>query len=249
MSVMVEFKNINKSYEGSEFSINNFNLEIEKGDFITIIGSSGCGKTTILKMVNGLIKPNSGDILINGKSISDMDVVKLRRHIGYAIQGTMLFPHLTVRENIAYVPNLIEENSPEEIEDAVDNWIKMVGLDESILNRYPHELSGGQQQRVGIARSLAAYPEILLMDEPFSAVDEITRNQLQKEMKEIHSKANLTVMFVTHDIGEALFLGNKVLVMQDGKIHQFGTPSEVLNNPATDFVEKLLERTKVIAEK
>lgn len=242
----IEFKDISKHYEDSDFKIENFNLDIEEGDFVTIIGTSGCGKTTILKMINGLIKPSSGIIKVEGKDVSKLDVVDLRRNIGYAIQGTLLFPHLTIKENIAYVPNLLNEKNSEKTEEAVKKWLNMVGLDESILNRYPHELSGGQQQRVGIARALAASPRILLMDEPFSAVDEITRNQLQKELKEIHKETGITIIFVTHDIKEALYLGNKVLIMDNGEIHQFGSPKDVLNNPQTPFVEKLLERTKAI---
>lgn len=249
MSSLIEFKNIGKHYRDSDFSIDNFNLNVEKGDFVTMIGSSGCGKTTVLKMINGLITPDEGSIIVNGMDVSKSDRVKLRRKIGYAIQGTMLFPHLNVKENIAYVPNLIHEKDSEKIDEAIYKWLDIVGLDSSILNRYPHELSGGQQQRVGIARALAASPAILLMDEPFSAVDEITRTQLQKEMKEIHEKTKITVMFVTHDIREALYLADKVLVMQDGIIHQFDTPDEVLNHPATPFVEKLLERTKFILNK
>lgn len=246
MTDIIEFKNIGKHYEDSVFSIDDFNLTIEEGDFVTIIGSSGCGKTTILKMVNALIKPDEGTVIVNGQDIANTDVVELRRGIGYAIQGTMLFPHLTVGENIAYVPNLINDKNSDKTEKDIEKWLDIVGLDKSILSRYPNELSGGQQQRVGIARALAASPNILLMDEPFSAVDEITRTQLQKEMKEIHNQTKITVLFVTHDIREALFLANKVLVMQDGEIHQFDTPENILNNPKTPFVEKLLERTKVI---
>lgn len=248
-SSIIEFKDISKHYSDSDFSIDNFNLSVEKGDFVTMIGGSGCGKTTILKMINGLITPDRGSVIVNGKDVSESDIVELRRRIGYAIQGTMLFPHLNVRENIAYVPNLIHENDNEKTDEAIDKWLDIVGLDSSILSRYPHELSGGQQQRVGIARALAASPAILLMDEPFSAVDEITRTQLQKEMKEIHEKTKITVMFVTHDIREALYLADKVLVMQNGIVHQFDTPNEVLNHPATPFVEKLLERTKFILNK
>ncbi len=248
MSTAIEFKNIDKHYEDSDFLIDDFNLEVEDGDFVTIIGTSGCGKTTVLKMINGLIEPSDGEIYVNGTPISDVDVVELRRGIGYAIQGTLLFPHLTIRENIAYVPNLINE-SDEKTEADVLKWLNIVGLDESLLERYPHELSGGQQQRVGIARALAASPKILLMDEPFSAVDEITRNQLQKELKQIHEKTGITILFVTHDIGEALYLGNKVLVMKDGAIEQYDTPANVLNHPKTEFVDKLLERTKIINQK
>ena len=248
MSTSIEFKNVNKDYEDSDFSIEDFNLKVEQGDFITVIGTSGCGKTTILKMINSLVEPTSGEILVNGSPISEVDVVNLRRGIGYAIQGTLLFPHMTVKDNIAYVPNLINKSN-EKTEEDVLKWTNIVGLDESLLERYPNELSGGQQQRVGIARALAASPKILLMDEPFSAVDEITRNQLQKELKEIHEKTGITVMFVTHDIGEALYLGDKVLVMNNGKIEQYDTPSNVLNNPETEFVEKLVERTKAINQK
>lgn len=248
MSTAIEFKNIDKHYDDSDFSIDNFNLDIEEGNIVTIIGTSGCGKTTVLKMINGLIEPSSGEIFINGSPISNADVVELRRGIGYAIQGTLLFPHLTIRDNIAYVPNLINE-SEEKIKSDVLKWINIVGLDESLLERYPHELSGGQQQRVGIARALAASPKILLMDEPFSAVDEITRNQLQKELKQIQEKTGITILFVTHDIGEALYLGDKVLVMKDGAIEQYDTPRNVLHNPATEFVDKLLERTKIIDQK
>ena len=229
MSSIIEFKDISKHYSDSDFSIDNFNLSVEKGDFVTMIGGSGCGKTTILKMINGLITPDRGSVIVNGKDVSESDIVELRRRIGYAIQGTMLFPHLNVRENIAYVPNLIHENDSEKTDEAIDKWLDIVGLDSSILNRYPHELSGGQQQRVGI--------------------DEITRTQLQKEMKEIHEKTKITVMFVTHDIREALYLADKVLVMQNGIVHQFDTPNEVLHHPATPFVEKLLERTKFILNK
>ena len=249
MSSIIEFKDISKHYSDSDFSIDNFNISDEKGDFVTMIGGSGCGKTTILKMINGLITPDRGSVIVNGKDVSESDIVELRRRIGYAIQGTMLFPHLNVRENIAYVPNLFHENDSEKTDEAIDKWLDIVGLDSSILSRYPHELSGGQQQRVGIARALAASPAILLMDEPFSAVDEITRTQLQKEMKEIHEKTKITVMFVTHDIREALYLADKVLVMQNGIVHQFDTPNGVLNHPATPFVEKLLERTKFILNK
>lgn len=248
MPAAIEFKHISKDYDDSDFSIKDFNLKVEEGEFVTVIGTSGCGKTTILKMINSLVEPSSGEVIVNGSSISNADVVQLRRGIGYAIQGTLLFPHLTIKENIAYVPNLINE-SREKTESDVLKWMEIVGLDESLLERYPHELSGGQQQRVGIARALAASPKILLMDEPFSAVDEITRNQLQKELKQIHEKTGITIMFVTHDIGEALYLGDKVLVMKDGNIEQYDKPSNILNNPETEFVEKLVERTKIINQK
>ncbi|MBD5161938.1 MAG: ABC transporter ATP-binding protein [Oscillibacter sp.] len=243
MSIEVEFRNIRKAYGGKTI-IANLNLQIEKGEFVTIIGSSGCGKTTLLKMVNGLVTPDAGDILVMGKNIRYEDQVLLRRNIGYAIQGSVLFPHLTVEQNISYVPNLLNKRDKKRTENAVEKWMKIVGLDSDIRTRYPAELSGGQQQRVGIARALAASPELLLMDEPFGAVDEITREQLQNELKEIYRKTSITVLFITHDISEALKLGTKVLVMDGGRIEQYAAPEELLKNPATDFVYHLAEKER-----
>lgn len=236
----IEYKNICMSYNGKKI-IENFNLEIEKGEFVTIIGSSGCGKTTILKMVNKLIVPTSGNIIVCGECTNSRDIIELRRSIGYAIQGSVLFPHLTVEKNIAYVPNLINKDK-NMTERAVKKWMKIVGLDESLRKNYPDQLSGGQQQRVGIARALAGEPEIVLMDEPFGAVDEITRATLQDEIIRIYKETGVTIMFVTHDINEALKLGTKVLVMNNGKIQQYGTPSEIRDNPANEFVKALLFR-------
>ena len=236
----IEYKNICMSYNGKKI-IENFNLEIEKGEFVTIIGSSGCGKTTILKMVNKLIVPTSGNIIVCGECTNSRDIIELRRSIGYAIQGSVLFPHLTVEKNIAYVPNLISKDK-NMTEKAVKKWMKIVGLDESLRKNYPDQLSGGQQQRVGIARALAGEPEIVLMDEPFGAVDEITRATLQDEIIRIHKETGVTIMFVTHDINEALKLGTKVLVMNNGEIQQYGTPSEIRDNPANEFVKALLFR-------
>jgi len=241
MNCAIAFENITKQY-GENVVVNMLNLQIEEGEFVTIIGSSGCGKTTILKMVNGLITPDAGIVYINGVNIKEKDMIQLRRNIGYAIQGSMLFPHMSIEENIAYVPNLINKKEYHKTQQAVSKWMSIVGLDEEIKKRYPAELSGGQQQRVGIARALAASPNILLMDEPFGAVDEITRSQLQKELKQIHTKTGITILFVTHDISEALTLGTKVLVMDEGEIHQYSKPSEILSKPATPFVEQLIER-------
>lgn len=243
MQTMIEFRHVKKAY-GDKVILKDFNLSIEKGEFVTVIGSSGCGKTTALKMVNGLLEPTEGDILIEGESIREKDQTQLRRNIGYAIQGSVLFPHMTVEQNIAYVPNLLNKRDKKKTRDAVSKWMQIVGLDEEMRERYPAELSGGQQQRVGIARALAASPEILLMDEPFGAVDEITRGQLQTELHQIYEKTGITVMFVTHDISEALKLGTKVLVMDQGKIQQYGAPEELLSRPATPFVEKLVEKER-----
>lgn len=174
MDTAIEFRHIRKSY-GDTVIIPDFNLAIGKGEFVTIIGSSGCGKTTALKMVNGLIQPTSGDILVNGENIRDKDLIALRRRIGYAIQGSVLFPNMTVEQNISYVPNLLNQKDKEKTGKTVDKWMQIIGMDPSMKERYPSEISGGQQQRVGIARALVASPDILLMDEPFGAVDAITR--------------------------------------------------------------------------
>lgn len=243
MSAAIEFKNIKKAY-GSNTILEHFDLSVEEGEFVTIIGSSGCGKTTALKMVNGLIEPDDGDIFVDGENIKKKNLTELRRNIGYAIQGSILFPHMTVEKNISYVPNLLNKKDKARTKAAVSKWMKIVGLDESIKDRYPSELSGGQQQRVGIARALAASPTILLMDEPFGAVDEITRGQLQSELKRIHEQTHITILFVTHDISEALKLGTKVLVMDKGVIQQYAAPTEVLRNPATDFVKQLVYRKR-----
>ena len=210
---MIEYKEISKSY-GNQDIIKNLNLKIEDGTFLTVVGTSGSGKTTLLKMINGLVKPNQGQILINGQDVQDTDLIELRRNIGYSIQGNGLFPHLTVAENIAYVLNLQKKNQVE-IEKVVDEKLAMLGLDTQLKNRYPAALSGGQAQRVGIARALAATPDILLMDEPFGALDAVTRARLQDLIRELWSKGNpkKTVFFVTHDVDEALFLANRVMVM------------------------------------
>lgn len=233
------FQQVNMSY-GENLVLQDFSLEVEQGECLSIIGSSGCGKTTVLRLVNGLLMPISGDVLVKGLNTREANLTQLRRRIGYSIQGNVLFPHLTVEKNIAYVPSLSAGANKKKIKQDVGKWLEIVGLDETYRRRYPSELSGGQQQRVGLARSLAANPEILLMDEPFSAVDEITRRQLQQEFLAIRKKTSLTVMFVTHDINEALLLGDRVMVMHLGRIHQLVTPEELTAHPATDFVKQLV---------
>lgn len=239
----VELKHIKKSYDQNPV-LTDFDLTVPKGAFVTMIGSSGCGKTTVLKMINGLIEPDEGEILLGGESIRGKDMTKLRRNIGYAIQGSVLFPHMTVEDNISYVPNLLNKRDRQRTKQAVKKWMDIVGLSPELKERYPDELSGGQQQRVGIARALAASPELLLMDEPFGAVDEITRGQLQDELRRIYEKTGITVLFVTHDISEALKLGTKVLVMDQGKIVQYDTPQKILAHPASPFVERLIEKER-----
>lgn len=231
--------NVVKKYQ-NKVVLNNINVEIAKGEFITVIGSSGCGKTTFLKMINGLINPDSGAIYINGIDIAKVNKIFLRRNIGYVIQEIGLFPHMTIRKNISYILRLKNEKDKEKIEKRVRYLINLVGLNEELLDRYPGELSGGQRQRVGIARALSANPDIMLMDEPFASVDEITRKLLQDEIIKIYKEFKMTVIFVTHDIKEALKLGTRVIVMEEGNIIQFDTPAELLRNPKTIFVKKLI---------
>jgi len=226
---MITFTHIYKSYNGKEI-IPDFNLTIESGTFLTIIGTSGSGKTTVLKMINGLVLPDKGEIHINGKNILAEDLIALRRNIGYVIQGNILFPHLTVAENIAYVLHL-KKYFKTDIERIVSEKLQQVNLPPELANRFPHQLSGGQQQRVGIARVLAANPNIILMDEPFGALDSITRKQLQRELKALHQQTGVTIVFVTHDITEALTLGTKVLVLDKGVIQQYDTPRNDKTTP------------------
>ena len=241
----VAFEHVSKRF-GDANAVDDVNLAIAEGMFVTIIGSSGCGKTTLLKMVNALVMPDEGEVLVHGRATSNADPIGLRRNIGYAIQGSVLFPHLTVEQNIAYVPTLLNSGDEDRTEAAVKKWMDIIGLPRDIMDRYPAELSGGQAQRVGIARALAASPDILLADEPFSAVDAITRASLQDEVKRIHRQTGITVLFVTHDIDEALDLGDKVLVMEAGRAVQFAEPCDILRNPATEFVDRLVTRKRTV---
>ena len=241
----VAFEHVSKRF-GDANAVDDVNLAIAEGMFVTIIGSSGCGKTTLLKMVNALVMPDEGEVLVHGRATSNADPIGLRRNIGYAIQGSVLFPHLTVEQNIAYVPTLLNSGNEDRTEAAVKKWMDIIGLPRDIMDRYPAELSGGQAQRVGIARALAASPDILLADEPFSAVDAITRASLQDEIKRIHEQTGITVLFVTHDIDEALDLGDRVLVMEAGRAVQFAPPEEILRAPATEFVNRLVSRKQSV---
>ena len=239
----IEYRGVSKRY-GEKTVLKHFDLSVPAGELLTVVGTSGSGKTTVLKMANGLIEPTEGQVLVDGRDVATADKVALRRQIGYAIQGSVLFPHLTVEENVAYVPNLLNGRDHERTRAAVRAWLGIVGLSEDLLRRYPAELSGGQQQRVGIARALAASPDVLLMDEPFGAVDEITRAQLQDELQRIWRETGITVMFVTHDISEALKLGTRVLVMSEGRVEQCDKPEVLLARPATEFVARLVERER-----
>lgn len=237
---IVRFERVSLSY-GENQVLKDFSLEVPRGQCLTIIGSSGCGKTTMLKMINGLLTPDTGRILVDGQDISQTDLTRLRRGIGYAIQNVGLFPHMTVRQNIAYVPSLSKQWDKETERRQVAELLKTVGLEEVMADRYPSELSGGQKQRVGIARALAAKPSLMLMDEPFGAVDSITRKGLQKELKRLHKELGLTILFVTHDIREAMALGDRILIMEAGKILRLDTPEAVKADPGSEFVARLLD--------
>lgn len=241
---MLKFENIVKKFQGN-YVLADISFEIEKGNLVAIIGESGCGKTTLLKMINRLIKPSYGKIYINGEDISKIDVIKLRRNIGYVIQQTGLFPHMTVRENIEIISR-IEKVDNSKIEENTYKLMNMVGLDpEKYLDRYPTELSGGQQQRIGVARAFSTNPEIILMDEPFSALDPITRVDLQDELVELQSKLKKTIIFVTHDMDEAIRIADMICIMKDGKVVQYDTPENILKNPINDFVSSFIGKNRI----
>lgn len=240
---MIEFKNVSKSFKANAV-LKNISMTIHEGDLVAIIGASGCGKTTLLKMINRLIKPTSGEIFINGENIVNKDVIKLRRGIGYVIQQTGLFPHMTVRGNIEIILRLSKED-PVKIEEKTNSLMAMVGMDADYLDRYPTELSGGQQQRVGVARAFAIDPEIILMDEPFSALDPITRSQLQDELVSLQSNLRKTIVFVTHDMDEAVKIADKICIMNAGKILQYDTPENILKNPCDDFVSDFVGKNRI----
>jgi osmoprotectant transport system ATP-binding protein len=232
----IKFENVTKAYEDGIKIIDNLNFKIDSGEFITLIGKSGCGKTTMLRLINGLIKPDSGKIFIKGKEINDLDIIELRRSIGYVIQQVGLFPHMNIEDNISYVLN-IKKIAKEMRNKRAKELIELVGLSLPYLKKYPRELSGGQKQRIGVARALASNPDIILMDEPFGAVDEITRRGLQEEILKLQENLKKTIVFVTHDIEEAFKLGSRIVLFDNGKIVQKGTRKELIFNPKNQFVE------------
>lgn len=241
---MIEFKGINKIFKNN-IVLYDINLKLEEGNIIVFVGPSGCGKTTTVKMINRLIKPTSGQVLINGEDISNKNVIELRRNIGYVIQQTGLFPHMTIKENIGIVAKMQKMNF-QEIEEKTKELMEMVGLDyEKFANRYPAELSGGQQQRVGIARALITNPDIILMDEPFSALDPITRSQLQDELLNIQTQFKKTIIFVTHDMDEAIKIADKICIMGKGRIIQYDDPETILKNPANEFVSDFVGKNRI----
>lgn len=240
---MIQFINVSKAYKEHNV-IENINLEINKGELVVLIGPSGCGKTTILKMINRLIEPSDGQIKINGTDIEAQDPIELRRNIGYVIQQTGLFIHMTVRENIEIIPRLAKMP----VSEIVDRTVKLmetVGLPEEFLDRYPNHLSGGQQQRVGVARAFAMNPDIILMDEPFSALDPLTRSQLQDELVSLQSKLHKTIVFVTHDMDEAVKIADRICILQGGHILQYDTPENILKNPAHGFVSEFVGSKRI----
>lgn len=241
MDKVIEVRNCTAAYGDNEV-LNHVSLTVKKGEFIVIIGPSGCGKTTLLKMINGLVTPSEGEVAVKGELLTECNLVNMRRHIGYAVQGAKLFPHMTVEGNICYVPELERKMAAEEKKALARKMLEMVQLPEELVARFPRQLSGGQKQRVGIARAMADNPDILLMDEPFGAVDEITRKGLQEELLRLQQKTGVTVVFITHDIGEAFKLGSRILIMKDGGIWQEGTKEELLEAPKDGFVRRLLER-------
>lgn len=236
---MIEFQHISKSYHGKPI-INDLSFTIHDGEFIVLIGPSGCGKTTTLKMINRLIPMDSGKILINNEDITKKDLTDLRTHIGYVIQQIGLFPNMTVAQNISVVPKLLKWEK-EDMDKRVRELLEMVDLPyEEYAHKYPNEMSGGQQQRVGVLRALAARPPVLLMDEPFGALDPITRDTLQEELKDLQQKLNITTVFVTHDMEEAIKLADQIVFMDKGDIVQMDSPEEMLRNPKADIIRQFM---------
>lgn len=245
---MIEFQYVSKIYKGGKVAVEDVNLSFEKGEFICFIGTSGSGKTTCMRMINRMTDPSKGKILIDGKSVTDINPVELRRQIGYVIQSIGLMPHMTIRENITLVQKLLKV-SQEERNKTAEKMIDLVELPREMLDRYPHELSGGQQQRIGVVRALAADQDIILMDEPFGALDPITRDSLQDLIKDLQERLGKTVVFVTHDMDEALKLASRIVIMSEGRVIQFDTPQNILRNPATTFVEELIGEDRLLQAK
>jgi len=239
---LIRFDRVSKTFPGGVEAVSDLSMEVAKGETLVLLGSSGCGKTTTLKMINRLIEPTSGTITVDGKNILDQDSVQLRRSIGYVFQGIGLFPHMTIQQNVEIVPRLLGWSSEKRLQRACE-LLELVGLaPDNFSDRFPDELSGGQQQRVGVARALAADPEYLLMDEPFGALDALTRDTLQQELLKLKERLGKTIVFVTHDIFEALALADRIAILHDGRLEQIGAKDEVLGHPASSFVRELFAK-------
>lgn len=245
---MLSIKNLSKVYAGGKKAVDNMTIDIESGDFIAFIGTSGSGKTTALRMINRMIESTEGEITIDGKNIKNLNPVELRRSIGYVIQQIGLMPHMTVKENIVLVPKLLKW-SREKKDEKAKELIRLVDLPEEYLDRYPSELSGGQQQRIGVVRALAAEQDIILMDEPFGALDPITRDTLQDLVKKLQQQLGKTFIFVTHDMDEAIKLADKICIMTNGQVVQYDTPDNILRSPANDFVRDFIGQNRLIQDR
>lgn len=245
---MIEFKGVSKIYNNEIKAVDNVDLEIQDGEFVCFIGTSGSGKTTALRLINRMHEPTYGEITMNGEKIKMMDPVNLRRKIGYAIQQTGLLPHLTIYENVVTVPRLLEW-SEEKCRETAERLMERVDLPLELLERYPSELSGGQQQRIGVIRALAANPGTVLMDEPFGALDPITRDALHELVIELQEEYNNTFVFVTHDMDEALKLGDRIAIWHEGKVVQYDTPENILAEPANDYVRDFVGRERLFDAK
>ncbi|MBM7698765.1 betaine/proline/choline family ABC transporter ATP-binding protein [Kurthia huakuii] len=245
---MLKLEQLSKVYRGGKKAVDDLNIEVEKGEFIAFIGTSGSGKTTALRMINRMIEPTSGTITLNGENLMKKNPVALRRSIGYVIQQIGLMPHMTIRDNITLVPKLLKW-SKDKKDQTAETLIDLVDLPRSYLDMYPAQLSGGQQQRIGVLRALAANQDIILMDEPFGALDPITRDTLQDLMKDLQQRLGKTVIFVTHDMDEAIKLADRICIMHNGQMVQFDTPDNILAAPANDFVREFIGSHRLIQNK
>ena len=245
---MIRYQGVSMSYDGKEKVLDDLNFEIKDGEFFVLVGPSGSGKTTTLKLINRLIEQTEGDIFFQNKNIKDYPLREMRLEMGYVLQEIALFPNLTVAENIGLIPEMKKINK-KEIAKRVDSLLKQVDLDPKVYkNRLPEDLSGGEKQRIGILRAIAANPKVLLMDEPFSALDPISRGQLQDLVKDLHRDFKITTVFVTHDMREAIKLADRICLMRDGKVVQIGSPEDLVNNPANDFVASFFKEEGEINE-